>query len=53
MIHDVISAVYREGYKIEVSFDDGRKGVIDLRDIFGAEVFLSDSRIWITFEVLQ
>ncbi len=29
MIHDVISAVYREGYKIEVSFDDGRKGVID------------------------
>ncbi len=29
MIYDVISAVYREGYKIEVGFDDGKKGVID------------------------
>jgi len=29
MIHDVVSAVYREGYKIEVTFDDGKKGVID------------------------
>jgi len=29
MIHDVVSAVYRGGYKIEVTFDDGKKGVID------------------------
>jgi hypothetical protein len=29
MIHDVVRAVYREGYKIEVTFDDGKKGVID------------------------
>ena len=29
MIHDVVKAVYREGYKIEVVFDDGKKGVID------------------------
>jgi len=29
MIHDVVSAVYRGGYKIEVTFDDGEKGVID------------------------
>ena len=29
MIHDVVTAVYREGYKIEVAFDDGKKGIID------------------------
>jgi hypothetical protein len=29
MIHDVVRAVYREGYKIEVAFDDGKKGIID------------------------
>ncbi len=29
MIHDVVSAVYRGGHKIEVTFDDGKKGVID------------------------
>ncbi len=31
MIHDVISAVYRGGYRIEVTFDDGKKGVVDFR----------------------
>ena len=29
MIHDVVSSVYQEGYKIEVTFDDGKKGIID------------------------
>jgi hypothetical protein len=29
MIHDVVSAVYRGRYKIEVSFDDGKKGIVD------------------------
>lgn len=29
MIHDVVSAVYKGGYKIEVSFDDGKEGVVD------------------------
>lgn len=29
MIHDVVAAVYRDGYKIEVAFDDGKKGIID------------------------
>jgi hypothetical protein len=29
MIHDVVSAVYRGGHKIELTFDDGKKGVID------------------------
>lgn len=29
MIHDVISANYKEDYKIEIEFDDGKKGVMD------------------------
>ena len=29
MIYDVVSVVYRGEYKIEVTFDDGKKGVID------------------------
>ncbi len=29
MIHDVVSAVYRNGHKIEVTFDDGKKGIVD------------------------
>ncbi len=29
MVPDVISAKYIENYKIEVSFDDGKKGIID------------------------
>jgi hypothetical protein len=30
MIHDVISAKYRGDYRIEVVFDDGKRGVVDL-----------------------
>jgi hypothetical protein len=30
MIHDVVSAVHKGGYKIEVTFDDGKSGVVDL-----------------------
>jgi len=29
MIHDVVSASYRGNYKIEVTFDDGKRGVVD------------------------
>ena len=29
MIHDVVSAVYKDGYRIEVEFDDGKKGIVD------------------------
>lgn len=32
MVHDVVSAVYRGGYRIEVVFDDGRRGVVDFSD---------------------
>ena len=29
MIHDVVSASYKGDYKIEIEFDDGKKGTID------------------------
>ena len=29
MLHDVVSATYRGGYRIELTFDDGKKGVVD------------------------
>lgn len=29
MIHDIVSANYKGEYKIEVTFDDGKKGVVD------------------------
>ncbi len=29
MLKDVVSAVYKGGYKIEVTFDDGVTGVVD------------------------
>jgi hypothetical protein len=29
MIHDVVSAEYRGDYRIELCFDDGRRGVVD------------------------
>jgi hypothetical protein len=29
MVHDVVSAIYKGGYKIEVRFDDGKGGVVD------------------------
>jgi hypothetical protein len=29
MIHDLVGAVYRGGYRIELVFDDGKRGVVD------------------------
>lgn len=29
MIHDVVSASYQGDYRIEVTFDDGKRGVVD------------------------
>jgi uncharacterized protein DUF2442 len=29
MIHDVVSAEYKSGYRIKVVFDDGRSGIVD------------------------
>ncbi len=32
MYYDVVDARHIEGYKIELAFEDGRKGVVDLKD---------------------
>ncbi len=29
MIHDVVRAVYKGGYTIELEFDDGERGIVD------------------------
>ena len=29
MLHDVVSAVYQDGYRIELEFDDGQRGIVD------------------------
>ena len=29
MIHDVVSAAYRAGHRIEITFDDGERGIVD------------------------
>ena len=29
MIHDVVSATYQGSYRIEVTFDDGKRGIVD------------------------
>ena len=32
MIHDVVAASYEGGYRIELTFDDGKRGVVDFSD---------------------
>jgi hypothetical protein len=29
MIHDLVAATYKGGYRIELEFDDGERGVVD------------------------
>jgi hypothetical protein len=29
MIHDVVSATYQGSYRIELTFDDGKRGIVD------------------------
>jgi hypothetical protein len=35
MNHDVVSASYKGEYKIEVAFDDGKRGVVDFSKYLG------------------
>ena len=32
MLHDVISAIYKGDYKIELTFDNGKKGIVDFSE---------------------
>jgi len=47
MYKDVISANYRGGYKIEVEFEDGAKGVVDFSK------YLSKSGVFEKFKDLE
>ena len=29
MLHDIVAAAYKGGYRIEIIFDDGERGVVD------------------------
>jgi hypothetical protein len=53
MLVHVINANYVDGYRIEVSFNDGRKGVADLSDALRGPVFekLKDVSEFRRFEI--
>jgi len=53
MILHVISAKYIEDYKVEVSFNNGCKGIADLSDALRGSVFepLKDKKIFSQLEV--
>jgi hypothetical protein len=34
MIHDVVSAAYQGSYRIEITFDDGKQGIVDFTPYF-------------------
>lgn len=36
MIHDVVTAEYMDGYRIKVTFDDGRDGIVDFSSYLNA-----------------
>ncbi len=32
MLYDVVSAIYNGGYRIKLTFDDGKKGIVDFSE---------------------
>jgi len=32
MLYDIVSAVYNGGYRIKLTFDDGKKGIVDFSE---------------------
>jgi len=56
MIHDLVAAVYKGGYRIELEFDDGERGVVDFaRYVQRGGVFerLSDLEFFRGFSINQ
>ncbi len=56
MIHDVVSASYKGEYRIEVTFDDGKRGVVDFSkylDRGGVFDRFKDIRFFKNFEINQ
>jgi hypothetical protein len=56
MIHDVVRAVYKGGYTIELEFDDGERGLVDFsKYLHKGGVFerLNDLEFFRTFTVSE
>jgi hypothetical protein len=54
MIHDVVSASYKGEYRIEVTFDDGKRGVVDFSkylDKGGVFARFKDIRFFKNFKI--
>ena len=55
MIHDVISAEYVDGHRINVSFENGKSGIVDFQELIakGGGVFrkLEDLDFFLKFEI--
>ena len=53
MFLHVTEAKYCEGYKVEVTFNDGRKGIADFEDALSGKVFepLKDVRLFSQLKV--
>lgn len=55
-MQDVVSAVYKGDYRIEVTFEDGKKGIVDFTkylDKGGVLERLKDKEFFSQFEVNQ
>ena len=55
-MQDVVSAVYKGDYRIEVTFEDGKKGIVDFTkylDKGGVFERLKDKEFFSQFEVNQ
>ncbi len=56
MIHDAVSATYIKDYKIEIEFDNGRKGIVDFSSYLnkgGVFEHFKDIDFFRNFEVNQ
>lgn len=55
-MQDVVSAVYKGDYRIEVTFEDGKKGIVDFAKYLekgGVFERLKDKKVFARFEVNQ
>ena len=49
MIHDVVSATYQGSYRIEITFDDGKRGIVDFTRISSVGASSADFETWPSF----
>ena len=46
MNYDVIAVRYLEGYKLEIDFENGKRGIVDFHGYIKKGVFLIGFLIW-------